>query len=240
MPIYYVKLKRREEVAEGTMAFYFERPEGFNFKPGQHIDMILINPPETDEEGNIRTFSIASAPFEEILMITTRMRDTAFKRVLKVMPLEGQVQIKGPLGSFTLHKDATRPAVLLAGGIGITPFLSILRQATHDKLPHRLLLFSSNRRPEDAAFLQELQELEKVNPNYKFVGTMTKMEKSNKPWQGKTGYINREMLAEYIEDFSKPIYYIAGPERVVVALRTILDEAGIYEDNIRTEEFAGY
>src|SRR5580704_6423939 len=74
------KLIRREEVAEGTMAFHFEKPSGFTFKAGQSADVTLVDPPDTDAEGNTRTFSIASPPFENELVFTTRMRDTAFKR----------------------------------------------------------------------------------------------------------------------------------------------------------------
>lgn len=85
MPICKVKLKAREEIAAGTMAFHFEKPEGFVYKAGQFADYTLINPSETDAEGNTRGFSLASAPYEDDLMSATRMRDTAFKRVLKTM-----------------------------------------------------------------------------------------------------------------------------------------------------------
>ena len=74
---YQCKLLNRVEVAEGTMAFYFEKPSRFDFKPGQSADLTLSNPPETDAEGNTRTFSIASPPFENQLMFATRLRDTA-------------------------------------------------------------------------------------------------------------------------------------------------------------------
>jgi hypothetical protein len=84
---YQSKLLSRVEVAEGTMAFHFEKPAQFDFKPGQSAVLTLSNPPETDAEGNTRTFSIASPPFENHLMFTTRMRDTAFKRSLKKVPL---------------------------------------------------------------------------------------------------------------------------------------------------------
>src|SRR6185369_4376998 len=83
MPIYKTVLRRKEEIADGTMAFHFEKPGGFVFKAGQFGDFTLINPGETDAEGNIRGFSLASAPYEADLMFATRMRDTAFKRVLK-------------------------------------------------------------------------------------------------------------------------------------------------------------
>ena len=98
-------IRAREEVAEGTMAFHFEKPTGFKFKAGQFADVTLIDPPETDAEGNTRTFSIASPPFENELVFTTRMRDTAFKRSLKKVPLATEVKIGSAAGSFTLHKN---------------------------------------------------------------------------------------------------------------------------------------
>ena len=100
---YQSKLLSRVEVAEGTMAFHFEKSARFDFKPGQSADLTLSSPPETDAEGNTRTFSIASPPFENHLMFATRMRDTAFKRSLKKVPLGTQVKIDPPTGSFTLQ-----------------------------------------------------------------------------------------------------------------------------------------
>ena len=147
MTIHEARLVRRETVAEGTMAFYFSKPSGFRHQAGQSLLLTLVNPPDTDGEGNGRTFTIASAPHESELMIATRMRDTAFKRVLKTAPMGTAVTIDGPNGEMVLHDDPTRPAVFLAGGIGITPFLAIARHAAKERLPHRLYLFYSNRRP---------------------------------------------------------------------------------------------
>jgi ferredoxin-NADP reductase len=234
------ELIRREEVAEGTMALHFEKPSGFNFKAGQFADVTLTNPPETDAEGNTRTFSIASPPFENALVFTTRMRDTAFKRSLKNMPLATEVTIGSAAGSFTLHKNHAKPAVFLAGGIGITPFLSILRQAHHDRLPHKLYLFYSNRRPEDAACLDTLQTLEKTNPNFRLICTMTETSKSKKEWKGETVLIDQEMLSRHLAILRGPIYYSAGPPAMVAGMKEMLVSAGIDEDDIRTEDFAGY
>jgi ferredoxin-NADP reductase len=234
------KLIRREEVAEGTIAFHFEKPSGFAFKAGQSADVTLIDPPDTDAEGNTRTFSIASPPFENELVFTTRMRDTAFKRSLKNGPLATEVKIGSAAGSFTLHKNPAKPAVFLAGGIGITPFLSMVRQADHDHLPHKLYLFYSNRRPEDAAFLNTLQTLEKTNPNFRLICTMTELSKSKKEWKGETVLIDKEMLSRHLAVLQGPIYYIAGPPTMVAAMRQTLVSAGIDEDDIRAEEFAGY
>lgn len=240
MPIYKTKLKSKEEIAAGTMAFHFEKPEGFAFKAGQFGDFTLLNPSETDAEGNIRGFSLASAPYEADLMFATRMRDTAFKRVLKTMEIGTEVSLDAPYGSFTLHNNARNPAVFLTGGIGITPVRSIVLQATRENLPHKIFLFYSNRRPEDSAFLDELTNAQQQNPNYTFVGTMTEMEKSDQKWDGETGYITKEMLVKYIGDLTLPIYYIAGPAAMVTAMRQTLNQAGVDDDNIRTEEFSGY
>jgi ferredoxin-NADP reductase len=237
---YTSRLLNRVEVAEGTMAFQFEKPPGFDFKPGQSVDLTLLNPPETDSEGNVRTFSIASAAFEDQLMFVTRMRNTAFKRSLKKVPLGTVVKMDSAMGSFTLHKNSAKPAVFLAGGIGITPFSSIVRQADHDRVAHKLYLFYSNRRPEDAPFIEVLQNLEKTNPKFSFIATMTDVPPSKKRWNGETGRINRDMLSKYLDDLRGPIYYIAGPPAMVGGMTKMLVESGVDEDDIRTDEFAGY
>ncbi len=240
MSIYKTVLRGKEQIADGTMAFHFEKPAGFVFKAGQFGDFTLINPVETDAEGNTRGFSLASAPYEGDLMFATRMRDTAFKRVLRTMEIGREVSLDAPYGSFTLHNNLRIPAVFLTGGIGVTPVRSIVLQAAHDSLPHKIFLFDSNRRPEDAAFLNELMEAQEKNPNYTFIGTMTEMEKSSRKWDGETGYITKPMLVKYIGDLTLPIYYIAGPAAMVAAMRKTLNEAGVDDDNIRTEEFSGY
>ena len=239
-PIFTSKLKDRKEVAERTIAFRFEKPSGWTFKAGQFIDMTLLDPSETDPEGNTRGFSIASGPHEEMLMVATRMRDTAFKRVLKAMPIGTAVKIEGPSGDLTLPNNSNRAVVLLAGGIGITPFRSMLVRAAKEKLAHRIFLFYSNRRPEDAPFLEELQILERENSNYKLIASMTEMEKSRRTWSGETGLINQEMLTRHLKGVGTLIYYIAGPPAMVKGLLEMLNKAGVDDDDIRTEEFSGY
>lgn len=126
---YLVKLKNRFSVAEGTMAFQFEKPGRFSFRAGQSVDITLIHPFDTDAKGNGRAFSIASATHEDVLMIVTRMRDTAFKRELARMALKTEVKLEGPGGNLILHNNPSRAAIFLAGGIGVTPIRSILLRA---------------------------------------------------------------------------------------------------------------
>lgn len=235
-----VTLANRREVAVNTMAFHFEKPQGFAFKAGQYVSLAEIDPPETDAKGSTRTFSIASAPEEAEVMITTRMRDSAFKRWLKAMKLGTKLTMEGPFGDLVLHPDASRPAVLLAGGIGVTPFRSIVVSAARTKLSHRLFLFYSNHRPEDAAFLDELGKLQEVNPSYSFIGTMTNMKSAARSWHGESGRIGKEMIFRYVPESARPIYYVAGPPGMVLAMEETLTEAGVTAEHIRTEEFFGY
>lgn len=222
------------------MTFCFSKPLGFRHQAGQSLLMTLVNPPETDGEGDARTFTIASAPHEAELMIATRMRDTAFKRVLKAAPVGTAVRIDGPNGEMVLHDDPARPAVFLAGGIGITPFLSMARDAANRRLPHRLCLFYSNRRPEDAAFLAELQQMEQLNRNFRLIATMTEPGKSAHPWPGETGFIRREMLQTHLPVPVNPVYYLAGPPAMTTAMQQMLQDLGVGEEAMRSEEFYGY
>src|SRR5260221_10185735 len=108
------RLLRRETVAERTMAFYFERPAGFEFQAGQNAQFTLVEPKQFDAFGVSRTFSFASAPHEPELMVASRMRDTAFKRDLGSAPLGARLRLDGPSGAMVLDQDPARPVVFLA------------------------------------------------------------------------------------------------------------------------------
>ena len=232
--MYEIALRRREPVAEGTVAFCFEKPVGFKYEAGQNAMFTLINPPQMDAEGPTRPFTLAGAPHEPELMIATRMRASAFKRTLAAAPFGTTVQMDGPAGVMTLHEDAARPAVFLAGGIGITPFLAMTRDWVQRRLPHEITLFYSNRRPEHAAFLTELEGLQ--GPKFKLVATMTEAP----GWKGEKRLISRELLTDHVRDVRAPVYYFAGPPGMTMAVQGMLADLGIAEDDMRSEEFYGY
>ncbi len=236
-----VALLDKRQVAQDTLAFSVEKPAGFEFKAGQSAEVTLLDPPETDDEGDIRTFSIVSAPAEPVLTFATRLRDTAFKRVLRDLPLGTPMSLDGPFGSFTLHVNRTKPAVFLAGGIGITPFVSIINHALGDQADsRRLYLFYSNRRHADAPFLDALGKLQSAHDRFHLVATMTGMENSNAAWEGERGLIDAAMLRRHLPSLTGPMYYVAGPPRMVAAMQEMLVKAEVSEDDIRTEDFAGY
>lgn len=233
-----VKLIKKEEIANGTMAFYFEKPPGFEYRAGQFADYTLIDPSEIDEEGNVRGFSFITAPYEDYLGAATRMRDTAFKRVLGAMPVGSEIKLDAPYGDFTLHKNETVPAVFLIGGIGVTPIRSMVAQATHDKTAHSLTLLHANRSLADAPFSADFRRYAAENPNFSYVPVITD-EASDDPDQ-EQGRIDEAMLKRHIPDLQAAKYYLSGPEAMVKAMRQLLVGLNVDEDNIRTEEFSGY
>lgn len=228
-------LAGKAEVARGTFAFRLHKPEGFTFRAGQAVYVTLPGQKETDSKGGIRTFSVASAPQEPDLVIATRMTDTAFKRCLAGLPVGSPVSIEGPYGDLTLDGD-TRPAVFLAGGIGITPFRSMILDAAARGFPRALTLFYSNRSAEDAAFLPELGQIAQQDPRFRLVATMT----DTPDWQGEQGFITRDMIERHVGDISGPVFYLAGPWAMVAAMESLLREAGVSAENIRAEAFGGY
>ncbi len=233
------RLMAVEHVAEETASFAFELDAPMAFEPGQTCDVTFDTPKYHDDKGTARTFSIASSPADQPrLLFATRLTGSAFKRSLLEAPPGTEVDIDGPYGSLTLHKNTARPAVLMAGGIGITPFRSIVKHAAEAHLPHRLTLFYSNRTAGSSAFLADLERWQAENPNFSLVASIT--EPDGQPWSHETGLMDAEFLRPRLTDVDGAIYYIAGPPGFVKGMRAALDALGTDPDSIRTEEFAGY
>lgn len=227
---YDVKLLRKTEVAEATMEFTLEKPKGFEYRAGQFGDLVLPASTGLDESNNKHGFSFVSAPFEETLRMTTRMRASTYKLAAAKVPEGTMVKLLALWGDFTLQKNETVPAVFLIGGIGITPVRSIIAQATHDKTKHHITLIYANRTPAQAAYTKDLEGFAKENPHFTFVPHYT----------ASAGHVTGDLIQKVVPDISTPRYYLAGPEGMVKAMRALLIEIGADEDNIKTEEFSGY
>lgn len=153
------------------------------------------------------------------------------------LPIGSEIKLAGPTGNFILHEDTSVPAVMIAGGIGIAPFYSIIKYATIHQSTQPLFLFYGNQQVSHTAFLQELTDFQNKNPSFQLIATM---DKPDLHWQGETGFIDDKMIKRYISDLSKPIYYVCGSPVMVTSIQELLAEMGIDENNIRTEDFPGY
>lgn len=226
-----------KKIADDTLTTRLEKPSEFSFTPGQHIGVKLLDPPYTDDDGVIRTLSIASAPDTDYLEIATRDTQSAFKQSLKNMETGAPIEIDGPYGSMTLHKDTEKPGVFLAGGIGITPFASMIQDVIENKKEHILTLFFSNRAKETTPYLDKLRKYAATNSTFSFIPTMTR---PNKSWSGETGHISASLLKKHIDSLKQSVYYIAGSTSFVKTMEEILEGLEVPELHIKAEMFSGY
>lgn len=234
-----VRLVARKEIASGTMEFQFARPKRFDYQAGQWARVTLPNLAQSDGRGNSRPLSIVSAPHEENLTFATRMSDSPFKSALKNLPDQAEVSISGPNGTFVPGEASQRSMVFIAGGIGITPFISMIRDAVHKSRNQMITLFYSNRDPEASAYLAELEQTAGSNANFKLVPTMTGL-KAGTAWNGETSFIDEDMLKRHLPDVVAPIYYCVGPPGMVAATKDMLESAGVAAEDIIIEKFTGY
>lgn len=234
-------LAERDEIARDTLSFRFDLgSEKLPFEPGQHVSLEMTDMPRGDKDEDERTFSIASSPESPHLMVATRMRDSAFKRSLAEIDLGTELEIDGPHGSFVLDPDSDRPVTMFAGGIGVTPFRSMIRHELENGSGRRLTLVWSNRTPEDAPFLDEMQRWSREHDNFRLVATMTQADRSVRGWDGKTGRVDREFLEDVLDDLPAAVCYVAGPPGFVQSVGDALVEAGVKRSDVRDDAFEGY
>lgn len=229
----------RDIVATDTLALRLSKPAGFRFEPGQAMRLTIPVQGEKKATETSRIFSIASAPHEDHLTVVTRLRDSAYKRALQSLSVGQDLLITGPLGNFTLQDDPGRPAVFLAGGIGVTPFLSMIQHATQTDQPIDVTLFYANRTSAGMAMLSDLQKADATDAKFHLVATVTDPLKGD-TWNGETGRIDKAMLARHLTDLRAPIYYCVGPSSFTKAMGDMLAAAGIDSKDIRLEQFSGY
>ncbi len=227
---FYLTFIKKEKVAKDAYAFYFSsrgRPaSGWDFLPGQYMHMYLpvIN---DDGRGDSRMLTIASSPFEKQYMVfITRIIQSAFKKTLLNLIPGTKVKFYGPSGGFVLNENETREQVFLAGGIGITPFLSMLSYIDQKKLTLKTTLIVSFSTVEDIIYKEELENLERRNPNIKVVYIV--------------GRISEDLIKKYVSNIKESLYYIVGPPKMVDAMYEIVEGMGVASKDILTENFVGY
>ncbi len=224
----YLQLLEKRQELEGVTSFFFEPESPIEWQAGQYIHYVLHHLP-TDDRGSDRWFTNSAAPFEKNVRITTRFatdKGSSFKKALDGIKIGKWIEISVVEGDFTLE-DPEREYVFLAGGIGVTPYRSIITQLAHDKKPINITLLYANR-DENIVFKDELEKIAKDNPNFKIHYIIS------------PEHIDEAKVKEFVPDIKKPIFYVSGPEPMVDSLSEMLEKMGIPKDNIKQDSFPGY
>ena len=207
-----------------------------------------------DPKGPIRHFTISSSPTENFIMFSTRIRDSPYKKRLSTLERGAKVKVRGPEGKFVLHEDYSKPAVFLSGGIGVTPFRTMIKYATDKQLPVKIIMFDSNRNQDNILFKKEFDDWASINKNLKIIYTISEKDQHDQSsssslsrasyWKGEYGRIDKAMILKHIEDnniLNNSIFYICGPPGMLKAMQILLqEELEIPKERIKIEEFTGY
>lgn len=236
------KLIEKRDEAKGTKTFVFEKPEGFEYQAGQYLHYTLPELKYPDERGATRHFTLSSSPTEPHLGLTTRIRqESGYKKTLDELAIGSEIDARGPNGVFVLEDEQTTvPQVMIAGGIGITPFRSIIKCVTDKNLQVPIQLIYSNSIPEEITFKEELDEITKKHKNIKTNYTITKPEESTVLWEGRTGRIDASFIHSLSSIFHLPDYWLCGPPVFVDAMEEILNTMKIPQEHIKVDKFTGY
>lgn len=231
-------IKDKKEIAQGTLMVVFELvDEQPKFTAGQYFFIILPKLNYPDERGARRHFSIVNSPDEKrILTMATRLSDSGFKKTLNELPIGTEVEVGPVAGVFVLPEKFEHPLVFIAGGIGITPFMSMLKFVSEEKILTNITLIYSNRNQASTAYLKEVQDFSRTIPNLKLVLTMTEDEH----WDGEKRKVDADFIKEYTENLDNPFFYVVGPPPMTEAVMEELHKAGIKDENMKVEKFTGY
>jgi len=228
-----------------------------NYNAGQFA-FFDIGQVYNDPKGPIRHFTISSSPTENFIMLTTRIRDSPYKKRLSTLEKGAKVSFRGPEGQFVLHQDYSKYTVFISGGIGVTPFRSMIKYATDMQLPLPIIMFDSNRDRNNILFKKEFDDWASINKNLKIIYTISEKEEEEEEqqqhneqsplstandWKGEYGRIDKVMILKYVDTnvLNNSIFYICGPPNMLKAMQTLLQEdLEIPKERIKVEEFTGY
>ena len=223
-----LKLTAIKPEAPGVESLIFKPAEPIVWQAGQYLHYVLNHAP-TDDRGSDRWFTISSAPYERHIVVTTRFasaKGSTFKKTMKALKPGDNIEITDVEGDFTVT-DPKKEYVFIAGGIGITPFRSILMQAAHEGTPLRVTLLYVNRNPR-VTYKKELESMRRRNPNFTLHYIFSPQR------------IDKEMIQNLAPNLKKSLVYVSGPEPMVENVGKMLKELGIARNRIKQDWFPGY
>lgn len=234
------KIQKIIQTTPDSFDFIFKTDRRFTFKPGQYLEWTLgHNKP--DSRGNRRYFTITSSPTEDEIRMGVKFYEhpSSFKQSLISMQKDDIIIASQLAGDFVLPKDRNKKLVFIAGGIGITPFRSMIKYLldTHEK--RSITLFYSNKTEQDIAYRDIFSKAEN-ELGIKVVYNLTDLSRISPSWLGKKGVINEQTIRAEAPDYQDRIFYLSGPRSMVVAFEKVLKRMGIERRHIKIDFFPGF
>jgi ferredoxin-NADP reductase len=235
-----MQVEEKIQLTKDTFDFVFKPEKRFSFAPGQYMEWTLPHE-HPDNRGNRRYFTLASSPTEMDLRIGVKfyLPASSFKRALANLPSDQEISAAQRAGDFTLPANKKQKLVLIAGGIGVTPYRSMLKYLIDTKEKRDVVVVYSNREKEEIVYQDVLGEAEK-KLGVRIVYTLTDEKKIPDNWQGGRGRINEDMITKNIPDYRDRLFYISGPFALVSSTEKMLLGMGLAKDQIKTDFFPGF
>jgi ferredoxin-NADP reductase len=236
---YQLVLKEKIQIANGVFDYVFPRMN-FSFQPGQYLEWTLPHQ-KSDSRGDRRYFTIASSPTERNLRIGVKFYDqpSSYKKELENLK-PGREILSGQLaGDFTLPRDRNKKMVFFAGGIGITPFRSMVKYLIDKDEKRSIVLLYSNRTVEDIAY-KEVFDMAEEKIDLKTIYTLTDQQPIPSDWTGNVGLFDEKIIKSEIPDYLERLFYLSGPRSMVDGFKVVLKELGVKNSQIITDYFPGF
>lgn len=233
-----LRFKAKQQLAPQIYEFSFSSDRALNFKPGQYLQWTLPHS-HVDSRGNRRTFSIASPPGETELQVAVKVfkSGSSFKNALLALQPGDTITTGLLAGNFVLPNDTKQPLVFVAGGIGITPFLSMVKTMIKTQQHRDVVLFYLVSNQVEYCYSDVWREA--ANVGVRVVPVLTSGEPAAS-WPGRSGYLTKEMLQQEVPAFAQRSYYLSGPAALVDNYSGLLRRLGIKKQSIVTDHFSGY
>jgi len=229
---YHVEFTGSSAHCTSTGSFFFSRPPGYRFVPGQYLSLSL----QTRDSEVTKQFSHCDAPGDPQAQVLTRLTGSAFKDALMALSPGDVVTMRGPFGQLVLPEGATK-AAFLVGGVGITPMHSIVRDSVQRSTGLTALVFDANLDETCIPLRDEYEEWEREHPTLRFVHVL---EQPSEGWEGERGFITADIVRRHCDPLDGWHWFVAGPPAMVEAMRGVLTQLGVPAESSSFESFAGY
>ncbi|MBI2590281.1 MAG: oxidoreductase [Candidatus Blackburnbacteria bacterium] len=233
-------LAEKKKIGNTVWDLIFKAPEKVEYQPGKYMEWTLSHK-NTDSRGSRRYFTLSSSPTEDTIRVGVKfdLQSSSFKKALYSLNHGDTIVASQLAGEFTLPKDRGKKLVFVAGGIGITPFRSMLKYLLDKKETRPVIVFYTEKNADDFVYKDVLEKAQK-ELGIKVIYTLT--DKGNIPanWKGKVGRIDTKMIEGEVQDFLERMFYLSGPHAMVEGFCQTLLEMGVSARNIKVDFFPGY